>query len=578
MAHKRIVVIIAALALLAGALGTGLAIAQQGGGKEEADARPLQVPLIISHQGQLLDANHNPVNDPHDLTFYLYDDPVAGNLLWAEDHIAVTFDDGLYAVQLGSITPLDPILFDQPLHLGVSVDSNPEMAPRIPIDSVPYALNADRLDGLDANDFRSLTGNVGTTPGTDFLGTTDFTALEFQVNGLRALRLEPNSTSPNINGGTNTLLAPGVVGVTISGGGAVGNTTLVTDDFGTIGGGKGNQAGDNAGAPTDAAYATVGGGELSTASGDSATVGGGAQNVASKLASTVGGGDTNTSSALYATVGGGLSNTASGLNATVGGGGGVTASGSFSTVGGGSSNTASALYATVAGGSNNNANANYSTVSGGNNNTANGLYSFAAGRRAIANHDGAFVWADTTNADFFSNAANQFNILASGGTRIFSNSNVSAGVLLAAGGNAWSAVSDKAYKENFALVDARNILEKLSEMPVGQCNLASQDPSIQHMGPTAQDFHAAFGLGESDTLITSLDTDGVAIAAIQGLYQLTQKRDAEIADLREAVGMGSTPTSDESLGFVQSITWALLGGILAVGLYIAARLRHGRTA
>ena len=52
------------------------------------------------------------------------------------------------------------------------------------------------------------------------------------------------------------------------------------------------------------------------------------------------------------------------------------------------------------------------------------------------------------------------------------------------------------------------------------------------MGPVAQDFHAAFGLGDSERTISSVDVDGVAMAAIQGLYQVVREREAEIAQLR----------------------------------------------
>jgi trimeric autotransporter adhesin len=50
----------------------------------------------------------------------------------------------------------------------------------------------------------------------------------------------------------------------------------------------------------------------------------------------------------------------------------------------------------------------------------------------------------------------------------------------------------------------------------------TQGPSIRHMGPTAQDFSRAFGLGEDDRHITTIDADGVALAAIQGLYRQNQ--------------------------------------------------------
>ncbi len=77
-------------------------------------------------------------------------------------------------------------------------------------------------------------------------------------------------------------------------------------------------------------------------------------------------------------------------------------------------------------------------------------------------------------------------------------------------------------------------------MPLSTWNYKAQDDSIRHMGPMAQDFHAAFGLGVSDKLIDTIDPDGVALAAIQGLNALVQEnemrlaeKDAEMADLRE---------------------------------------------
>ena len=87
----------------------------------------------------------------------------------------------------------------------------------------------------------------------------------------------------------------------------------------------------------------------------------------------------------------------------------------------GTANTASGDRATVAGGHLNTASGYRATVAGGNSNTASGPYSFAAGRRAKATHDGAFVWADATNADFTSDLANTFNVRASNGARVVAN-------------------------------------------------------------------------------------------------------------------------------------------------------------
>ncbi|HEX7653611.1 MAG TPA: hypothetical protein VF607_08895, partial [Verrucomicrobiae bacterium] len=46
-----------------------------------------------------------------------------------------------------------------------------------------------------------------------------------------------------------------------------------------------------------------------------------------------------------------------------------------------------------------------------------------------------------------------------------------------------------------------------------------KDTGVRHLGPMAQDFHAAFAVGSDERHIASLDEDGVALAAIQGLNQ-----------------------------------------------------------
>ncbi|HYW07603.1 MAG TPA: hypothetical protein VE913_11630, partial [Longimicrobium sp.] len=59
-----------------------------------------------------------------------------------------------------------------------------------------------------------------------------------------------------------------------------------------------------------------------------------------------------------------------------------------------------------------------------------------------------------------------------------------------------------------------------------------EDSSIRHLGPTAQDFHRAFGLGGSELSIGTVDADGVALAGVQALDRRTTEQSAEIAKLR----------------------------------------------
>ena len=349
------------------------------------------------------------------------------------------------------------------------------------------------------------------------------------------LRIEPDATSPNLIGGYsgNTVTAT-VHGAVIGGGGQSGSVNQVTDHYGTVGGGRNNRAGDAAGGVDDARHATVGGGRANTASGGEATVGGGYTNIANGDYATVGGGRQNTASGDKATVGGGHSNSASSTEATVGGGWANTASGGEATVGGGCYNTASGGYATVGGGYDNRASGYEATVGGGGGNTAAGNYSFAAGRRAKANHQGAFVWADSTDADYASAAANEFRARCSGGVYFHTNAGASSGVYVAAGGGSWASVSDRNAKQGFVSVQPKAVLEKLVATPISTWSYKSET-GVTHMGPMAQDLHAAYGLGDSDRTITTIDGIGISMAAIQGLYQMVTEVQAENRDLRSAV-------------------------------------------
>ncbi len=444
-------------------------------------------------------------------------------------------------------------------------DANVTAGDGVTVNGGVVALDTAFTDGL----YWKLGGNAGTVAGADVIGTSDDQALELHVNGARALRLEPTTRFPNLIGGSSdNVVDAGAGAATIAGGGpsdandpATGNR--VFDDYGTVGGGGNNQAGDpNAGSR----FATVGGGDSNTASNFRATVSGGRSNIASGQNSTVSGGSFNMATAGNTAIGGGTSNNASNSRSTIGGGDGNVASGELATVGGGFFNTAGGSSsviaggarnettggrttigggsdntagtgsdATVGGGKNNTASGTAATVPGGEGNSAVGSRSFAAGRRAKANHAGSFVWGDNTFADVASFGDDTFTARASGGVRFYSSTDTTApapGVELPAGDSAWTTVSDRAAKENFRKVDGRRILERLAAIPIETWNYKSQNDAVRHIGPMAQDFHAAFGVGHDDKRISTIDTDGVALAAIQGLHQLVREKERELADQR----------------------------------------------
>jgi len=323
-------------------------------------------------------------------------------------------------------------------------------------------------------------------------------------------------------------------------GGGYYNTS--TGNSATVAGGANNNAGGSRAAigggdsnAASAGYATVGGGQSNSARGDWAMVGGGYNNTASAIYATVGGGYYNTASADRATVGGGYNNTVSAIYATVGGGCLNSATGSRAAVAGGSLNTASALHATICGGYANTASASYTMVLGGRGNTAGGDYSLAGGRRAKALGRGSFAWADSTDADFDVGYDNRFGVRASGGVYLYTSGSLTAGAYLAAGSGTWAAVSDRDMKENFVPTDGGDVLEKLAAIPISTWNYKTENRSIRHMGPMAQDLHTAFALGDSDKAITTIDADGVALAAIKGLHELLKEKDAEIAAQQEEI-------------------------------------------
>jgi hypothetical protein len=95
---------------------------------------------------------------------------------------------------------------------------------------------------------------------------------------------------------------------------------------------------------------------------------------------------------------------------------------------------------------------------------------------------------------------------------------MSNGARLTAGGT-WTNSSDRNVKDNISPVDNDDILEKLSAMPVTTWHYQNEADTVRHIGPMAQDFKTAFGLGDSDKSIATVDADGVNMAAIQALYK-----------------------------------------------------------
>jgi hypothetical protein len=149
-----------------------------------------------------------------------------------------------------------------------------------------------------------------------------------------------------------------------------------------------------------------------------------------------------------------------------------------------------------------------------------------------------FIFNSTTATMTLTNS--KLSMASDGSTTLTSNSGGSAGVTLPAGGGSWNNLSDRNMKANFASVNPREILRGVLSLPISTWNYKSQDTSIRHIGPMAQDFFATFKLGEGNRTIATIDPDGVALAAIQGLNEELKDRDVKIESLQEQLKQQQT--------------------------------------
>lgn len=152
------------------------------------------------------------------------------------------------------------------------------------------------------------------------------------------------------------------------------------------------------------------------------------------------------------------------------------------------------------------------------------------------NHSGAFVFSSSSGTgSYFTSVANEeFAVRAAGGVRLRTNNTASTGCNLAAGSGTWTCTSDRNQKDGFEPVDGDDVLRKLAAMPIDRWSYKTE-PGVRHVGPTAQDFRAAFGLGVDDTSIGHIDLSGIGLRAIQALEARTRPLADELAELRAEV-------------------------------------------
>ncbi|MEQ1515216.1 MAG: tail fiber domain-containing protein [Usitatibacteraceae bacterium] len=438
------------------------------------------IPQTINYQGYLTNPGGTPLSTTVAMTFKLYSTVTGGAPLYAEVQPAVLVSNGSFNALIGAVTPI-PLPFDRPYWLGVSINADAEMTPRQPLSSTPYAFRAIAVDPESASlneNFMRRGGNA--FAGTAVFGTADNQVLEFRVNNGTAMRFAPSATTANIIGGSPTnSVTFGVIGATIGGGGNAPTSApnRVTDHWGTVAGGIDNRAGNDGGSPSDAPSATGGGGDGSSFD-------------------------------FYSTVANEFSARATG---------GVR----FVTAIDANGDPSRSLRI-----------------------LPNGELDFGSTTRQMlrlwGNESyGIGVQTDTlylrSNNDFawYVGGTHNDGPLTPGGTgfALMTLTNGSPAGLPAVSGIAraqtFTSTSDRAAKEAFELVDGTKVLAALVKMPLQSWKYRNED-KFRHIGPTAQDFRAAFGVGYDDKTIATVDADGVAMAAIQGLHQLVKDKEATI--------------------------------------------------
>lgn len=95
--------------------------------------------------------------------------------------------------------------------------------------------------------------------------------------------------------------------------------------------------------------------------------------------------------------------------------------------------------------------------------------------------------------------------------------------------------SSRDVKMNFAALAPKEALSRISSLPISTWSYKADGPGVRHLGPMAEDFFQAFGLGMDDKHIAFTDESGVALLALQGLNQVVQEKDKEIADLKSRI-------------------------------------------
>lgn len=183
-------------------------------------------PLLINFQGKVVNANGTNVTDgSYSFTFKLYTVSSAGTAVWTETK-NLSVANGIFQTELGDTTSLSSIDFNANpnLYLGITFnnDAAGEMTPRVHLDSVPYAFNADKLGGLSAGQYVQLSPGAQQTGGINISGNIQ-TAGVLTVQGTSASAFSGPITITTATTGNG-------ISVTQSGNPTSGNALIVANN------------------------------------------------------------------------------------------------------------------------------------------------------------------------------------------------------------------------------------------------------------------------------------------------------------------------------------------------------------
>jgi len=127
-----------------------------------------QVPNLFNYQGRLTDAEGTPLDGNFVMQFTLYNEPEEGEILWTSEEQEVKVTKGLFSYILGLNSPIpEDLTFNhQILYLGITIEGEEEIVPRVQLTSAAFSRSSgfawDIVDNIVTED--KIANNAVTGP------------------------------------------------------------------------------------------------------------------------------------------------------------------------------------------------------------------------------------------------------------------------------------------------------------------------------------------------------------------------------------------------------------------------------